>query len=136
MDSKPTKSVGHFEENKFSVGGHQFLLECCSKLIKTYNFGQKAVNKGQFKNKNEQYCALGCLFSKLPRLLVDFLSMIVVIFYNEKENAGPPLAQRLGGTPTRPHLAQRLAGTPTRPHQAQRRVGWNEWEKKLKLQPN
>ncbi len=81
MDSKPTKSVGHFEENKFPVGGHQFLLECCPKLIKTYNHGQNAVNKSQFKNKNEQFCALGCLFSKLPRLFVNFPSSIVVIFY-------------------------------------------------------
>jgi hypothetical protein len=24
LDNKPTKSVGHFEENKFSVGCHQF----------------------------------------------------------------------------------------------------------------
>jgi hypothetical protein len=45
LDSKLTKSVGHFEENKFSVGGHQFLLEWYPKLIKTYNFGQNAVNK-------------------------------------------------------------------------------------------
>jgi hypothetical protein len=51
LDSKPTKSVGHFEENKFSVGGHQFLLECCPKLIKTYNFGQIAVKKRQSKKQ-------------------------------------------------------------------------------------
>jgi hypothetical protein len=50
-------------------------------LIKTYNFGQNAVNKSQFKNKNEQFCTFGCLFSPLPRLFVDFLSAIVVIFY-------------------------------------------------------
>jgi hypothetical protein len=81
LDGKPTKSVGHFEENKFFVGGHQFLLECCPKLIKTYNFGQNTVNKSQFKNKNEQFCTFGCLFSSLPRLFVDFLSAIVVIFY-------------------------------------------------------
>jgi hypothetical protein len=81
LDSKPTKSVGHFEENKFSFGGHQFLLECCPKLIKTHNFGQNAVNKSQLRNKNEQFCALGCLFSKLPRLFVDFPSTIVNIFY-------------------------------------------------------
>jgi hypothetical protein len=81
LDSKPTKSVEHFEENNFSVGGHQFLLECCPKLIKTYNFVQNAVTKSQFKNKNEQYCALGCLFSKLSRLFADFLSAIVVMFY-------------------------------------------------------
>jgi hypothetical protein len=60
LASKTTKIVGHFEENKFSVGGHQFLLECCPKLIKTYNFGQDPVNKSQFKNKNGQYCPLGC----------------------------------------------------------------------------
>jgi hypothetical protein len=58
LDSKPTISVGHFEENKFSVGDHQFLLGCCPKLIETYNFRQKAVNKSQYKNKNEQYCAV------------------------------------------------------------------------------
>ncbi len=88
LDSKPTKSVGHFEESKFFVGCHQFLLECCPKLIKTYNFGQKAVNKRQLKNKNEQ---LGCLFSKLPRLFVDFLSKIVGIFYRvERTMIGIP----------------------------------------------
>ncbi len=58
LDSKTTKSVGHFEENKFYVGGHQFLLECCPKLIKTWNFGQNTINKSQYKNKNEQYCAV------------------------------------------------------------------------------
>ncbi len=58
LDSKLTKSVRHFEEDKFSVGGYQLLLECCPKLIKTYNFGQNAVNKRQLKHKNEQYCAV------------------------------------------------------------------------------
>jgi hypothetical protein len=65
LDSKPTKSVWHFEENKFSVGGHQFLLECCPKLMKTNNFGQNAVNKSQFKNKNEQYCAVRLFIFKV-----------------------------------------------------------------------
>jgi hypothetical protein len=51
LDSKPTKRFGHFEENKFSVGCHQFLLECCPKLIQTNNFVQNAVNKRQLKNK-------------------------------------------------------------------------------------
>ncbi len=59
MDSKPPKTVGHFEENKFSIGGHQLLLDSCPKLIKTYSFGQNAVNERQFKNKNEQYCGVG-----------------------------------------------------------------------------
>jgi hypothetical protein len=58
LEDRRTKSAGHFEENKFSVGCHQFLLDCYPKLIKTYNFGQKAVNKSQLKNKNEQYCAV------------------------------------------------------------------------------
>ncbi len=71
LDSKLTKSVGHFEENKFSVGGHQLLLDCCPKLIKTYNFGQ-------LKNKNEQYCAVRLFISKLTRLFVNFLFTIVV----------------------------------------------------------
>ncbi len=58
LDDKPRKSVGHFEENKFSNGCHQFLLDHCLKLIKTYNVGQNAVNKRQLENKNEQYCAV------------------------------------------------------------------------------
>jgi hypothetical protein len=49
LNSKLTKSVGHFEENKFSVGRQQFLLDLCPKLIKTYNFGQNTVNKSQLK---------------------------------------------------------------------------------------
>jgi hypothetical protein len=72
LDSKQTKSVGHFEENKFSVGGHQFLLECYSKLIKTYNFEQNAVNKRQFKNKNEQYCAVGLFIFKVAETFCHF----------------------------------------------------------------
>jgi hypothetical protein len=60
LDSKPTKSVGHFEENKFSVGDHQFLLERCPKLIKTYNSRQNAVNKRQLKNKISNIVQLGC----------------------------------------------------------------------------
>ncbi len=49
MDSKPTKNIGHFEENKFSVGHRQFLLNHCPMLIKTNNFGQNADNKRQLK---------------------------------------------------------------------------------------
>jgi hypothetical protein len=80
LDRKPTKSVGRFEENKFSVGGHQFLLECCSKLIKTYNFGQNVVNKRQLKNKNKQYCAVTLfIFKVAERLFVDFPSAIVTL---------------------------------------------------------
>ncbi len=45
LDDKPTKSVGLFEENKISVGCHQFLLDCCPKLTKNYNFGQIVDNK-------------------------------------------------------------------------------------------
>jgi hypothetical protein len=36
LDNKPTKIAWDFEENKFSVGCHQFLLHSCPKLIKTY----------------------------------------------------------------------------------------------------
>ncbi len=81
MDSKLTKSVGHFEENKFSVGSHQFLLECCPKLIKTHNFGQNAVKKRQFKNKNEQYCAVRLFIFKVAENFCQFPSAIVGIFY-------------------------------------------------------
>ncbi len=80
LDSKLTKSVGRFEENKFSVGGHQFLLEYCPKLIKTYNFTQNAVNKRQLKNKMKNTVQLGCLFLKLLKLFVNFSSAIVSIF--------------------------------------------------------
>ncbi len=83
-DSKPTKSVGHFEENKFSVVCHQFLLECCPKLIKTCNFGQNAAKKDNLKTKMNNIVQLGCLFSKLPRLFVNFSSAIVLIFTNHR----------------------------------------------------
>jgi hypothetical protein len=72
LDSKPTKNVEHFEENKFSVGGHQFLLDCCPKLIKIYNFGQFAVNERQFKNKNEQYCAVRLFNFKVAETFCRF----------------------------------------------------------------
>jgi hypothetical protein len=54
LDDKPAKSIEDFEENKFSVRCHQFLLDCCPKLILTYNFGQHAVNGRQLNNKNKQ----------------------------------------------------------------------------------
>ncbi len=72
LDNKLAESVGHFEEYKFSVVCRQFLLDCCPMLIKTYNFGQNAVNKRQLKIKSNQYCAVGLLFSKWRRLIVNF----------------------------------------------------------------
>ncbi len=72
LESKPTKSVGHFEENKFSVGCHQFLSDCCPKLIETDNFGQNAVNGRQFKNKNEQYCAVWLFNFKVAETFCRF----------------------------------------------------------------
>jgi hypothetical protein len=87
LDSKPTKSVGHFEENNISVGSSQFLLEYCPKLIKTYNFGQNTVNKSQLKNKNEQYCAVRLFIFKLPKLFVNFSSAIVGIFFHDHGKA-------------------------------------------------
>jgi hypothetical protein len=68
LDSKPKKSVGHFEENKFSIGCHQFLLECCPKLIKTNNFGQNAVNKRQLKNENELHSAVRLFIFKVAMI--------------------------------------------------------------------
>ncbi len=65
FNDKPTKTVGHFEENRFSVGSHQFLLDCCPKLIKTYNSEQNAVNSRQFCIKNEQYCAVRLFIFKV-----------------------------------------------------------------------
>jgi hypothetical protein len=72
LDSKPTKSVGHFEENKFSVGHHQFLLECCPKLIKIYNFGQNIVNKRRLKNVKGQYCAVRLFILKVSETFLYF----------------------------------------------------------------
>jgi hypothetical protein len=69
LDSKPTKSVGNFEESKFFVGGHQILLEWCPKLIKV---GQNAVNKSQLKNKNEQYCAVRLFIFKVAETFCTF----------------------------------------------------------------
>jgi hypothetical protein len=83
LDSKPRKSVGHFEESKFSVCGHQFLLECCPKLIKTYNFGQNAVNERQFENKNEQNCEVWLFNFKVAETFCRFSLAIVSIFYHE-----------------------------------------------------
>ncbi len=51
---------------------NQFLLECCQKLIKTNNFGQNAVNKSQFKNKNEQYCAVRLFIFKVAETFCQF----------------------------------------------------------------
>jgi hypothetical protein len=44
-----------------------FCLECCPKLIKTYNFGQIADYKRQSKNKNEQYCAVRGFIFKVAK---------------------------------------------------------------------
>ncbi len=35
LDDKPTKVFGHFKDNKFTVGFHQFLLDCYPKLTDT-----------------------------------------------------------------------------------------------------
>ncbi len=81
-----TKSVRHFEENKFSVGGHKFLLDCCLKLIKTYNFGQNAVNERQFKNKNEQYCAVKLFSFKVAETICKFSVCDCRYFYRDGLN--------------------------------------------------
>ncbi len=83
LDSKPTKRVGHFEENKFSVGGHKFLLNCCPKFIKTYNFGKNAVNERQFINKNEQYCAARLFDFKVAETFCRFSVRDCRFFYRE-----------------------------------------------------
>jgi hypothetical protein len=83
FDSKPTKSVGHFDENKFSVGGHQFLLECCPKLIKTYNFGLNAVNRSQYKNKYEQYCAVRLFIFIVAKTFCQFSVRDCRYFYRD-----------------------------------------------------
>jgi hypothetical protein len=81
LDSKLTKSVGHFKENKFSVGGHKFLFDCRPKLIKTFNLGKNAVNERHFKNKNEQYCAVRLFNFKVAETFANLMSAIVCIFY-------------------------------------------------------
>ncbi len=81
------KNVGDFEENKFSVGCHQFLLECCTKLIKTYNFGQNAVNKRQLKNKNEQYCSVRLFIFKVAKTFCQFFVRDYQYFYHASAEA-------------------------------------------------
>ncbi len=81
LDSEPTKSVGHFEENKFSVGSRQFLLDCSPKLIKTYNFIQNAVNDRQLKNKNEQYCAVRLFIFKVAETLLSIFCLHLSVFF-------------------------------------------------------
>jgi hypothetical protein len=71
-DSFQTKSEEHFEESKFSVGDHQFLMDSCLKLIETHNFGQNAVNERQFKNKNEQYCVVWLFNFKVAETFCQF----------------------------------------------------------------
>ncbi len=80
FDDKPTKSVVQFEENKFYVGCRQFLLDCCTKLIKTYNPGRNANNKRRMKNKTNENVQWSCLFSKWPKLLVNFCLQLSVYF--------------------------------------------------------
>jgi hypothetical protein len=72
LDFKQSKSVGHFEESKFFVGCHRFLSDCCPELIKTYNFGQNAINERQLKNKNEQYCTARWFILKAAKTFCQF----------------------------------------------------------------
>ncbi len=48
------------------------MLECCPKLIKTYNFGQNALNKRQLKTKNEQYYAIWLFIFKVAETFWQF----------------------------------------------------------------
>jgi hypothetical protein len=72
LEDKPTKSDKHFEENKFSDGYHQLSLDCCPKLINTYNFGHKSANKRQIKYKNGQYCAMRLFIFKVATTFCQF----------------------------------------------------------------
>ncbi len=74
--------LGILQKNKFSVGCHQFLLECCPKLIKTYNFAQRAVNKRQLKNKNEQFCAVRLFIFRVAKTFCPWL----LVFYRVKKD--------------------------------------------------
>ena len=69
MDHKLIKSAGHFEENNFTLGCHQFLLDYCPKLIKTYNLGHNADNKRQMRNKNECKSAARLFIFKVAETL-------------------------------------------------------------------
>ncbi len=69
------------KKNKFSVGGQQFLLDCCPKLIETYNFGQNAVNERQFENKNEQYCAVRLFNFKVVETFLSIFCPQLSVFF-------------------------------------------------------
>jgi hypothetical protein len=79
LDSKPTKSVGHFEENKLSDGCRLSFLDSCPKLICTYNFGQNEGNKRWMKTKMNEDVRFGWLFS----VAKTFLSATVFILYSD-----------------------------------------------------
>ncbi len=70
LDSKPTKSVGRFEENKFSVGGHQFCWNAVQNWSEPTILDKMQSIKGNWKTKLNTFVQLGCLFAKLPRLFV------------------------------------------------------------------
>ncbi len=76
------KKCWAFEENKFSVSGHQFLLQCCPKLIKTIDKTQSI--QANLKTKMNNIVQLGCLFSKLQRLFVNFpcVNVIFLLCYS------------------------------------------------------
>ncbi len=78
LDSILTKSVGHFEENKFSVGCHQFCWTAVQNWLKPTILVKVQSMKDSSKTKMNTIVQLGCLISKLLRLFVNFLFVIVI----------------------------------------------------------
>jgi hypothetical protein len=66
------KVLGILKKTSFLSAFTNVLQDCCQKLIKTYNFGQNAVNKRQLKNKNEQYCAIRLFIFKVAETFCKF----------------------------------------------------------------
>ncbi len=81
LDSKPTKSVGHFEENKFFCWQSPISDELLSKVDQNIQFWTKCSQSKKIKTiKMNNIVQLGCLISKLPRLFVKFFCWLSPIF--------------------------------------------------------
>ncbi len=64
--------LGILKKTSFLLAVTNFCWTAVQSLIKTYNFGQNAVNEKQFKNKNEQYCAVRLFNFKVAETFCQF----------------------------------------------------------------
>jgi hypothetical protein len=65
LDSKPTKSVKNFEENKFSIGHASPIFVLLSKVDQNLQFWTKCSQQKAIEKQNEQYCAVRLFIFKV-----------------------------------------------------------------------